>query len=228
MAPKDRDVALSILLLLSIFWLGFLVHRSPRFAGGPWGGFFGVTAAVMLLIAGSYSLFRRIEPLRRRIATNVSIGTLLTAHIYLGLLGALLGLIHTGHKFDSTLGVALTTLMLLVVVSGFIGQYFLRYVSDDIRVKERQLAEMWRILDAQMRSLAAGPLGAAISKEAAARFLPAATVAAELQYAIRFQERLRRMFAVWVRIHIACSILFYSLLGLHVWAALRFGLRWFQ
>lgn len=228
MAARDRHVALSIFLLLLMFWLGFLVHRSPSFAGGAWGGFFGVAAASMLISAGAYSLVKRIQPLRRIVSTHVSFRALLDVHVYLGLTGALFGLIHTGHRFDSTLGIVLTALMLLVVLSGFIGQYFLKYVADDMRAKERQLSEMWRILDANVRSLASGPLQSSSSREAMAQFLPAATVTAELQYSVQFQERLRRIFGAWLLVHIVCSVLFYLLLGLHVWAALRFGLRWFQ
>ena len=61
--------------------------------------------------------------------------TLLAVHVYAGILGPLLAIIHTGHKFDSPLGIALTAVMLLVVVSGFAVRYLLTYVGHEIADK---------------------------------------------------------------------------------------------
>ena len=55
--------------------------------------------------------------------------TLLTVHIYTALCGSILVLLHTGHKFDSPLGMALTVMVLLVVLSGFIGRYLMSHIS---------------------------------------------------------------------------------------------------
>ena len=58
--------------------------------------------------------------------------------------------------------------------------------------------------------------------------LPLASAAADLQYSIQFQERVRRLFNAWLSAHIAFSIIFYLLLALHIWAGIYFGLRWFR
>lgn len=228
MQSRDRSVAVSIFFLLLVFWLGFLVHRSPRFPGSGWGGFFGVTAALFMLVPLVYTLVKRIAPLRRTFTQRFSIRALLQAHTYLGLIGALLALIHSGHKFLSALGIALTAAMLLVVISGFIGQYFLRYVADDIREKQGELGALWRTLEVKSRALASGPLESSVPMQAAAELIPVATATAELQYSLHFQERVRTLFNAWLNIHIVCSVLFYLLLGLHVWAGIHFGLRWFE
>jgi hypothetical protein len=228
MQSRDRSVAVSIFLVLLVFWLGFLVHRSPRFAGSAWGGFFGVTAALLMLVPLVYTLVKRIAPLRRQFTQRFSFRSLLQAHVYLGLIGALLALLHSGHKFQSALGIALTATMLLVVISGFIGQYFLRYVAEDIREKQVQLGGLWRTLEVKSRALASGPLETSVPVQAAAELIPVATATAELQYSLQFQERVRKLFNVWLNIHILCSVFFYLLLSLHVWAGIHFGLRWFE
>lgn len=228
MQSRDRSVAVSIFFVLLVFWLGFLVHRSPRFAGSAWGGFFGVTAALLMLVPLVYTLVKRIAPLRRQFTQRFSFRSLLEAHVYLGLIGALLALTHSGHKFQSALGIALTATMLLVVISGFIGQYFLRYVAEDIRERQVQLGALWRTLEVKSRALASGPLEPSVPVQAAAELIPVATATAELQYSLQFQERARKLFNAWLNIHIVCSVFLYLLLGLHVWAGIHFGLRWFE
>jgi hypothetical protein len=228
MQRSDRAIASSIFLLLLAFWLGFLVHRSPRFAGSAWGGFFGVSGALFMLVPLAYTLVKRSALLRRRFTRRFSFQSLLHAHIYLGLIGALLGLVHSGHKFQSVLGVALTAMMLLSVISGFIGKYFLGYVTEDIRQKQTELGVLRRNWETISRAAANGPLEPALPMAAAAEVLPVATAVAELEYTLRFQDRVRKLFNVWLLVHIVCSLLFYLLLVLHVWAGIEFGLRWFD
>ncbi len=227
MQPKDRVIAVSICIVLGVFWLGFLIHRSPQFAGSAWGGLFGVTAALLLLAPLAYVLVKRSARLRRAFTGRFSFQSLLQAHIHLGLVGALLALIHTGHKFQSVLGMALTAVMLLVVISGCVGQYFLRYVVEDIRDKQVQLGALWQALELKSRAFASGPLESTVAPQAAGELMPVATATAELQYALEFQERIRKLFNIWLIVHIVCSAFLYTLLGLHVWAGIHFGLRWF-
>jgi hypothetical protein len=228
MHGKDRYVALSVLLLLVALWLGFLVHRSPRFAGSGWGGLFGVSGAILMLVPLVYSLAKRSTSARRVLTRHYSIPSLLQAHIWFSFVGALFALIHSGHKFQSALGIALTATMFLTVISGFIGQYYLRYVAEDIREKQAQLGTLWRELETRSNAMASGPLQVAVSMQAVRELLPIATATAELQYGVQFQERVRKLCRAWLRIHIGCSVLFYALLALHIWAGIQFGLRWFQ
>ena len=50
---------------------------------------------------------------------------------------------------------------------------------------------------------------------------------ADIEHAVAMEERLRTLLKRWVVAHIALSIALYTLLGLHVWAGIEFGLRWF-
>ncbi|MDP1795887.1 MAG: hypothetical protein Q8K78_00320, partial [Planctomycetaceae bacterium] len=135
MKERDRFIAASIFGVLLFAWLGFLVHTSPRFAGSGVGAIFGIAGAVLMLVPLAYPIVKRIPFVHARITPYVSLQSWMTVHVYAGILGPLLGIIHTGHKFDSGLGITLTAVMLLVVVSGFIGRYLLTYVSQDIKDK---------------------------------------------------------------------------------------------
>ena len=227
MNNQDRIVATIIFLILMALWLGFLVHRSPLFAGSLPGGIFGIVGAVFMLVPLVYTVIKRSARLRSVLIRKYSFGSLLQAHVYFGLVGALLAIIHTGHKFQSTLGVALMASMLISIVSGFIGQHYLRYVAEDIRQKKTQLADLWRSMDKQYWAFSQGAT-APVTVQRAAELLPLASAAADLQYSVEFQERIRKLFNAWLSLHIAASVIFYLLLALHIWAGIYFGLRWFR
>ena len=120
MQERERLVATGMVLLLLALWLGFAVHRSPRFAGSLMGGVLGVSGALLMVFCILYAPVKRIPAFKNLVTKRVSLRTLLAWHVYAGLVGSMLGLLHTGHKFDSVLGMLLTAAMLLVVVSGFI------------------------------------------------------------------------------------------------------------
>jgi len=228
MRSADRPIAVSMFVLLMVFWLGFLVHRAPRFAGSVWGGFFGVTAALCMLIPLAYTVVKRTPRVRQLLTARYSMGSLLRLHVYFGTVGTLLAIVHTGHEFRSTLGMALITSLLLIVFSGFIGHYYLRYVAENVRENESQLSVLWRSLELRSQALASGPLEPSVSMRAAAEVMSLATATAELQYSVRFQQRVRRIFNIWLNVHIACSASFYLLLVLHIWSGIYFGLRWLE
>ena len=135
MKERERIVVTGGLSVLLLGWLGFLVHSSPRFAGSGIGAVFGIAGAVLMLVPLAYTIAKRIPFLNDRITAHVSLQTLMIVHVYSGILGPLLAIIHTGHKYESWLGITLTAVMLLVVVSGFVVRYLLTYVNQEIKDK---------------------------------------------------------------------------------------------
>ena len=51
---------------------------------------------------------------------------------------------------------------------------------------------------------------------------------ADLEYAIGSNDLLKRRLSYWLIVHIVVSVIFYTLLGMHIWSGVYFGLRWFQ
>ena len=229
MNRHDRIGATILFSVMVVLWLGFGVHRSAAFAGSLLGGVFGVSAASLMVVPLVYTIVKRSDWLRSAYTRHSSLGDLLQAHIYFALIGALLAIIHSGHKFESVLGIALMASMLLSVFAGFVGQYYQRYVTENIREKKMQLESLWRSLDGQYWAHAEAPAasGAGAAK-AANELLPLAAAAADLQYSVDVQERVRELCNIWLSAHIAFSIAFYALLPLHAWAGVYFGLRWFR
>ena len=104
MRPRDRIVVTGVVSVLFLMWLGFLVHRSPRYPGSGGGAVFGIAGAVLLLFPLIYPIAKRIPFIHSRITSRIPLKTLLAVHVYTGILGPLLAIIHTGHKFTSLLG----------------------------------------------------------------------------------------------------------------------------
>ena len=50
---------------------------------------------------------------------------------------------------------------------------------------------------------------------------------ADLEYGVRTHELFKRWCSRWLTLHIVLSVVLYVLLGLHIWAGIHFGLRWF-
>lgn len=252
MKERERTIVSGLVVLLLLFWLGFLVHRSPRFAGSFWGGALAVTGSALMLVPLAYLVVKRVGPLKRRVTRYVSMRTLLAWHIYAGVLGPILVILHTGHKFHSPLGIALTAMTLLVVLSGFVGRYLMRQFSQTIREKKKLLTR----LELEYRSVATElstqpqqaarlrPLSGFFTRTlagwfvetgsaetgpppVAARALRLSESMADLEYAIKTHDNFKRWFAGWLRLHIVISFILYGLLAWHVWAAVYFGLRWF-
>lgn len=50
----------------------------------------------------------------------------------------------------------------------------------------------------------------------------------DLDYTIRTHEVLKSWFGRWLKVHISFSVVMYSLLILHIWSEVHFGIRWFH
>ena len=233
MRDRERLIVASVFTVLVFAWLGFLLHVSPRFAGSGIGAVFGISGAVLMLVPLTYVVAKRIPFFKDRITKYVSLQTWLSVHVYTGILGALLALIHTGHKYTSALGTALTATMMLVVVSGFAVRYLLAYVSVDMKDKlallqtaRGDLDSAWGVLETSpvetMRGLPKAPL------LAAGRVTTLAAGVADLEYSVRTHELLKRWFSRALTIHIVLSVTLYALLAAHVTSGIYFGLRWLR
>lgn len=251
---KERIIVGSLLVVQLILWLGFLVHRSPQFPGSFTGGLLAVSAALLMVIPPLiYSATKRIPFLKEKITKRISLGTMLNWHVYTSIIGAILAILHTGHRFESNLGIWLTTMMMLTVLSGFVGRYFLSYSSKELHEKQNllnQLATQYNqivgelskkhnaeITYAVSRGFVHNLLNSFVGKEnslvdaKASLSLRATRLAesiADLEYAIKTHEALKKRTAYWLYAHIITSSTFYLLLVFHVWSEIYLGLRWFK
>lgn len=247
MKEREGIIVTGGLSVLLLAWLGFLIHRSPRFPGSGVGAVFGIAGAALMLVPLAYPLAKHIPFLKARITSRVSLQTLLALHVYAGILGPLLAVIHAGHKFDSWLGIALTAVMLLVVVSGFAVRYLLTFVTHEIKDKlillqtargdldsawgvlENSPVEMRDIPKARLLTAGLGSLGIELPVGGpAGEVIRTAEGVADLEYAVRTHELFKRWFGRSLKLHIVLSVILYVLLALHIVSGIYFGLRWLR
>lgn len=251
MHERERTIITGLVILLVILTLGFYVHRDPRFPGSLAGGVLGISGAALMFVPLAYLFVKRIPFLKRHVTTAVSMRTLLAIHIYAGVLAPVLGVLHSGHKFQSSLGIALTTMMIIVALSGFIGRYLMSQISKDMREQQQILAGLrvaYERTAAELRKEpeAAGrlrpftgffarltgpffvpePRSSAEAPSAPARALRLSESIADVEYAIKTHEIFREAFRRWLPCHIIIAVILYTLLVLHIWSVWYFGIRW--
>ncbi len=254
MKEREKIVVTGLVMLMLLAWLGFPLHHAHRFAGSFWGGIFGVTGAVLMLVPLAYLIVKRNKSLKQSVTKYVSMRTLLAWHIYAGVLGPILVIIHSGHKYESVVGIALTAMTLLVVISGFIGRYLMSGFAKEIREKKAMLTELQSNYDEAVIAVGSSPATAkslrpfsglfsrlmagfflpepstepAVSKTDSITLVRLAESIADVEYAIRTHEDFKAWFGKWLKFHIAISFILYALMFVHVYYAVYFGLRWFE
>ena len=247
MKDSERIIVTSIFAILIFAWLGFLFHTSTRFAGSGLGAVFGISGAILMLLPLLYVAIKRIPYLREHTSKYLPMQKALTLHVYLGIIGALLVLIHTGHNYHSLLGIALTATVLLLVVGGFAVRYLLAYVTRDIKDKlsllqtaRGDLDNAWGIVERAPIPTPARPLspwsaaGGLAFARARGLETPGGQVTvlaeyvADLEYSVRAHEFLKRWFARALIAHIVLSVVLCVLLAGHVASGIYFGLRWLR
>lgn len=243
MNERERLAVGALMAVLALVAPGFLLHEAPRFAGSLAGGVLGIAAASLFLLLLAYSLAKRIGWIRAGVARHASLRAVLVFHVYAGAVGAVLGVLHSGHRYHSPLGIGLVSAMLAVVLTGFVGRYYLAQLGTDLRDQQVMLgvlrtrydqlaAEAPRARGDGVAAMLLGQNPGALLALATGARTPDAELRrllggmADLEYAIARREVLKRALSRWTVLHVAAALVMYSLLALHVWTSIYFGLRW--
>ena len=251
MQEREQGIVTSLVVLLLVLTLGFYVHRDARFPGSLAGGVLGLSATALMLIPLAYLVVKRLSFLKKYVTRAVSMRSLLAIHMYAGVLGPILGVLHSGHKFNSPLGISLTAMTIVVVLSGFVSRYLMSTIATDMRQQQQLLAGLRVAYDRVAAELTQDAGQAATLRpfagffrrltasflvgqgDVAAQPIPAAVRAlrlsesmADLEYAVKTHEMFKQAFSSWLACHIIISLLLYMLLALHIWSVWYFGIRW--
>lgn len=251
MQERERTIVTGLVVLLVVLTLGFYVHRDPRFAGSLAGGVLGISAAALMLVPLLYLVVKRVPPLKRRVTAVVSMRTLLAIHIYAGILAPILGVLHSGHKFQSPMGIALTAMMIVVALSGFVGRYLMLQITTGAREQQQLVSGLRSQYDRMADELVRSPVQASRLRPFAGFFtrlvapfvvqrtgaetsglgsagkaLRLSESIADVEYALKTHDVAKATFSRWLACHIVIAIVLYTLLALHVWSVWYFGIRW--
>lgn len=236
MREKSSLLVGGLVAFVLAFPLGYLVHLSARFPGSFAGTMLGVIAALLILIALAYLPIKYVPALHERVTRRLSMSTLLAIHVYAGVLGPMLALIHSAHKFSSPIGLTLIIVILVTVVTGYIGRYLLGRIAKALRGREAELGKFRIALEAAQTQQGARPAsglgpfgrlfftiddpGTNVGPEEVALAL------ADAEYAVRSERIVNQSFKNAIRVHLVFALALLGLLTLHIFAAVYFGLRW--
>jgi len=153
---------LGITVVLSLFAAGASFYRTPLLerahhegywvwkAGGSTGHKLGLVGSSMMLLMLLYSVRKRVGALRRL----GPLGRWLDVHIFLGVFGPLLVVLHSSFKVQGLVALSFWS-MIVVAASGVLGRYLYLQIPRTRAGEERALAELEaedRDLSEQLRS----------------------------------------------------------------------------
>ncbi|MBI2736858.1 MAG: iron reductase [Rhodospirillales bacterium] len=223
MSDRERLIVLALGTVVLFLAPGYLLHVSPRFPGSLGGGVLGIAAVLLMIAVLVYPAVKHFEWLKRRVTPHLSLGRLLSLHIYGGLLASILAILHSGHKYASAQGIALIITILVVIASGFIGRYYLGHLGGEVRRQQALLGTLRAAYDrialglARQRAATAAP---------DVPILDLVDAIADAEYSITARDTAKRVASRWIVVHIAASIVLYGLLLMHIGSGIYYGLRW--
>lgn len=154
MLKKSRELifaAIAMVFITLAYLLIQIVYREVPSASSLWGHSIGVLGfALMLMTEVLYSLRKRSNRARWGRMSDW-----LEFHIFTGLVGPFLVLLHPGWQFKGLAGV-LSLLTLLIVVSGFIGRYIYTAVprtADGVEIDLEELERQAAAVEAELEVL---------------------------------------------------------------------------
>ena len=159
MLPRNRELwfALVAIFLITLLYTGLVVRLgSFPAARGFFGHSLGVVGFILMLMTETLYSLRK----RSRAARWGRMSAWLQFHIFTGLVGPYLVLLHTAWEFNGLAGVVLL-LTVIIVISGFIGRYIYTAVprtADGVELQARELsAQMQQVEEELARQVAQQP-----------------------------------------------------------------------
>ncbi len=211
--------ALLTVILVSALYTGSAAHLGVPPASGLLGHGLGVIGFVLMLLTEiGYSTRKR--------STGRVRGTMrswLRFHIYTGIVGPYLVLLHTAWHFNGLAGL-LMLMVAMVVVSGFIGRYIYTAVPRTADGAIIEAAELSQLVEAaRLEAAAAHAAGATRDPTAVSREAAAERRLRELQRQMSSLRWARRALATWHTLHIPLGVAMFVTAFAHVAGALYFA-----
>jgi hypothetical protein len=173
-----------VLLVFSVISIDLILHQMDA----VWiGKFLGIPGILVLVFSFIYSARKR-----KMIETG-SLKMMLSLHVYLAWIGALLIMVHAGIHFNAVLPWSAFTSMLLVVISGLVGEHLLRDAKNTLRIKYAYLLDQ-------------GYSKKQVEKKV---FLDAITVKTMAKWRL-VHKPITLLFSILVTLHIITILMFWS------------------
>jgi uncharacterized membrane protein (DUF106 family) len=182
-------------------------------ASGLFGHAIGILGFLLMLMTEVLYSLRK----RSRVARWGRMSDWLSFHIFTGILGPYLVLLHSSWKFNGLAGVTML-LTVVIVLSGFIGRYIYTAVprtADGVALEASQVEQAICQAQSQLQA-AASSLKAKEMKKLSQR-------QAQLQRQLDSLANTRRLLALWHSIHIPIGMALFTAAIIHAVAALYYA-----
>lgn len=237
----------NMMALIAVFFvalvLGFFIFPSQPFCGSLAGHFLGIAGTIIMLLTLIY-------PFRKRVQGKKGKKNPINTHIYYGLIGPSLVVLHSGHDFSSLIGNFTFLSMLLVVLSGIVGKFLFKRVNRTLRDEENDLAALERLFqkrkdetavlgcrmylgleNAELQEGAAGTVFSyqdtgEVAEEGCRELVDIARSMAEREHAIEAYTATKNLFSRWIRMHIYLTVFLFAMILVHILTTVYYGLRW--
>ena len=216
---KELVLALLAVVGITVLYTGYVQAVAVPAASGLLGHSLGILGfGLMLMTETLYSLRKRA--MRR---PRGSMRSWLQFHIFTGIVGSYLVVLHSAWSFNGLAG-GLTLMTVVVVISGFIGRYIYTAAprTADGVVIEAQVLQVQ--LDALRWEVAQPSLAGSGTVALAARSQdPAARRLRELERQMASLRWARRALATWHTIHIPLGMALFVIAVAHIGAAVYYA-----
>jgi len=252
MLQKSRELIYSVIAMVFIT-IGYLLvqnvyHEVPS-ASSLWGHSIGIIGFIMMLMTETLYSLRK----RTRRAQWGNMANWLQFHIFTGIVGPYMVLLHPGFQFKGLAGV-LSLLTILIVISGFVGRYIYTAIPRTIEGVEVDPLEMENQLARLRTALGAFSGG---NDPVAAKGVNGVLTAPQIDSGSRFnfeglsqeevkeyqrtygklqkeyshliaiianRRQTRRLFSLWHTIHIPLGLTLFTIAFVHIGAAIYYAM----
>ncbi len=149
----------AILAITAIYLFAVTVFNGIPVASGLFGHGIGILGFILMLMTETLYTLRK----RSRSARWGRMSTWLNFHIFTGIVGPYMVLLHSSWKFNGLAGIVML-LTVIIVISGFIGRYIYTAVprtADGVEVEASVLEQQVAATEAEVRAwLGANPVAA--------------------------------------------------------------------
>jgi hypothetical protein len=222
---RNKELWLAIVCMLLIGGLYGLVtiwYQEVPAASGLFGHLIGVLGFILMLMTELLYSLRK----RSRTARWGRMSDWLAFHIFTGLVGPFMVLLHSSWKFQGLAG-AVMLMTIVIVVSGFIGRYIYTAVPrsvDGAELQESVLEQSLAEMDGEVKRMERfRESGSEKEQEILQKVEEMKKERERLQRQMGSLARTRRRLAIWHTVHIPLGMALFTAAFIHIGAALYFA-----
>ena len=239
---RETDVT----VLLSIFFVllipGLLALPTQAMSGTLISHIIGIAGTIIIL-------FTLIYPLRKRILGIRGKKNPISHHVYYGLIGSILVVLHAGHSMGSLIGNLVYLSMVLVVMSGIVGRHLFKKFFKTIKEQKTNINTLKTLFGQRKLEIDTGMCrkylelenysGPGVDSDLSGvedidgavqarceELNDLAASLAESEYILQVYTGTKTLFSRWIRIHIYLAVLLFAILIVHILTNLYYGLKW--